>query len=324
MNMSHRRIVNGLTCISAFILCVQDASANGERLAAFYKNQVDPHFALVHAGVDAAAKQLGATVTHYAPTRPNNLGEQLSQLEDVIVKKPDALVFMAIDPRGVVPAIEKVNGSGIPVINYNDRVAAGKFASVVVADDYNLGLDVARYLLRSIGGKGNVIILEGVKGSTTSDERVRGFHKALTEFPNVKVLASQPANYQRLQALQVTENLIQTNSNIDGVLAAADVMAFGAIEAFEAAGHKQTKIVGIGGVPESVEAIKAGRLLATSEFNGYKMGCIATMAAVRTVRKQAVPPNIIIKGVVIDKSNTTSFELPADKRQCPKWEEIVN
>ncbi|MFD2274394.1 hypothetical protein ACFS07_34170 [Undibacterium arcticum] len=87
MNMSHRRIVNGLTCISAFILCVQDASANGERLAAFYKNQVDPHFALVHAGVDAAAKQLGATVTHYAPTRPNNLGEQLSQLEDVIVKK---------------------------------------------------------------------------------------------------------------------------------------------------------------------------------------------------------------------------------------------
>ncbi|MFC6522840.1 sugar ABC transporter substrate-binding protein [Undibacterium arcticum] len=231
---------------------------------------------------------------------------------------------MAIDPRGVVPAIEKVNGSGIPVINYNDRVAAGKFASVVVADDYNLGLDVARYLLRSIGGKGNVIILEGVKGSTTSDERVRGFHKALTEFPNVKVLASQPANYQRLQALQVTENLIQTNSNIDGVLAAADVMAFGAIEAFEAAGHKQTKIVGIGGVPESVEAIKAGRLLATSEFNGYKMGCIATMAAVRTVRKQAVPPNIIIKGVVIDKSNTTSFELPADKRQCPKWEEIVN
>ncbi|MFD2274393.1 substrate-binding domain-containing protein [Undibacterium arcticum] len=56
-----------------------------------------------------------------------------------------------------------------------------------------------------LGGKGNVIILEGVKGSTTSDERVRGFHKALTEFPNVKVLASQPANYQRLQALQVTE-----------------------------------------------------------------------------------------------------------------------
>ncbi|MFD2274392.1 hypothetical protein ACFS07_34160 [Undibacterium arcticum] len=95
-------------------------------------------------------------------------------------------------------------------------------------------------------------------------------------------------------------------------------MAFGAIEAFEAAGHKQTKIVGIGGVPESVEAIKAGRLLATSEFNGYKMGCIATMAAVRTVRKQAVPPNIIIKGVVIDKKQYHFIRIASRQASVPE------
>ena len=299
-------------------------SAAGERLAAFYKNQVDPHFALVRAGVEAAARDMGAgPVTHYAPTRPNNLAEQLSEIEDVTVKKPDAILFMAVDPRGVVPAIEKVNAAGIPLVNYNDRVRGGKFVSYVAADDYNLGLDAGRYLLKALGGKGNVVIIEGVKGSTTSDDRVRGFQKALEENPSVKLLASQPANYQRLQALQVMENLIQSNPSIDGVMAAADVMAFGAIEALEAAGKKATRVVGIGGVPESIEAIKAGRLLATAEFNGYKMGCLATIAALRSLRKESVPDTIVIKGIVIDKTTTGPFEVPAEKRTCPKWEDYA-
>jgi ABC-type sugar transport system substrate-binding protein len=116
----------------------------------------------------AAAKDMGAgPVTHYAPTRPNNLAEQLSEIEDVTVKKPDAILFMAVDPRGVVPAIEKVNAAGIPLVNYNDRVRGGKFLSYVAADDYNLGLDAGRYLLKALGGKGNVVIIEGVKGATT-------------------------------------------------------------------------------------------------------------------------------------------------------------
>ena len=326
MKHRHRAAVRSvaLAALAGAALHVGPVSAAGERLAAFYKNQVDPHFALVRAGVEAAAKDMGAgPVTHYAPTRPNNLAEQLSEIEDVTVKKPDAILFMAVDPRGVVPAIEKVNAAGIPLVNYNDRVRGGKFVSYVAADDYNLGLDAGRYLLKALGGKGDVVIIEGVKGSTTSDDRVRGFNKALEENPGVKLLASQPANYQRLQALQVTENLIQSNPSIDGVMAAADVMAFGAIEALEAAGRKATKVVGIGGVPESIEAIKAGRLLATAEFNGYKMGCLATMAALRSLRKETVPDTIVIKGIVIDKTTTGPFEVPAEKRTCPKWEDYA-
>ena len=326
MGFTNKTAATGLAALAAVLaaLAAPAALATGERLAAFYKNQVDPHFALVRAGVEQAAKDMGAgAITHYAPTRPNNLAEQLSQIEDVTVKHPDAILFMAVDARGVVPAIEKVNAAGIPIVNYNDRVRGGKFVSYVAADDYNLGLDAGRYLLKALGGKGNVIILEGVKGSTTSDDRVRGFRKALEENPGVKMIASQPANYQRLQALQVTENLLQSNPQIDGVMAAADVMAFGAVEAPQAAGKKETKVVGIGGVPESIQAIKDGRLLATAEFNGYKMGCLATMAALRQLRGQPVPPEIVIKGIVIDKSTMAPFEVPPEKRQCPKWDEYV-
>ncbi|MCC6610332.1 MAG: sugar ABC transporter substrate-binding protein [Burkholderiales bacterium] len=300
------------------------AQAANERLAAFYKNQVDPHFALVRGGVEAMAKQMGAgPVTNYAPTRPNNLAEQLSQIEDVTVKRPDAILFMAVDPRGVVPAIEKVNAAGIPIVNYNDRVAGGKFVSYVGADDFKLGLDTGRYALKAIGGEGGVVIIEGVKGSTTSDQRVAGFRKALEEFPKVKLLASQPANFQRLPALQVMENLIQGHPRIDAVLAAADAMALGAIEALEAAGRKNTKVVGINGVPEAIQAIKAGRLLATGEFDGFKIGCVATEAALRYLRKEPVPSEIILQGIVIDRSNLGPWDVPMEKRTCPKWADVA-
>jgi len=313
-----------LATACAFLGMAANAAAEGERLAAFYKNQVDPHFALVRAGVEAAVKSTGAGgVLHFAPTRPNNLAEQLSQIEDVTIRRPDAMLFMAVDPRGVVPAIDKVNAAGIPVINYNDRVAGGKYVSFVGVDDFGVAANTARYLLKAMGGKGNVIIIEGVKGSSTSDERVRGFHQALKEFPDVKVLASQPANFQRLQALQVTENLIQSHPSLKGVLAATDAMAMGAIEALEAAGKKDVKVVGINGVPEAIEAIKAGRLLAAGEFDGYKIGCMATMAAIRNLRKQPVPEKIILDGVVIDKGNLAPWDVPAAERQCPKWDDVV-
>jgi len=310
--------------VAPVLIGAQPAHAANERLAAFYKNQVDPHFGLVRGGVEAVVKQMGAgAVTHYAPTRPNNLAEQLSQIEDVSVKRPDAILFMAVDPRGVVPAIEKVNAAGIPVLNYNDRVAGGKYTTYVGADDFKLGLDTGRYALRAIGGEGLVVIIEGVKGSTTSDQRVAGFNKAIEEFPKIKLLASQPGNFQRLPALQVMENLMQAHPRIDMVLAAADAMALGAVEALEAAGRKTAKVVGINGVPEAIAAIKAGRLLATGEFDGYKIGCVAATAALRGLRGQPVPATIILQGTVIDRSNLGPWDVPMDKRVCPKWEEVA-
>src|SRR5208282_1914985 len=179
------------------------AFADGETIAVFTKNLTNPYFQAVRVGSETAAKALGVKVIQYTPTKPDSIPEQLSQVEDVIVKKPDAIVFMPVDNKALVPAVEKINAAGIPVVNITDRSAGGKFVAFVGADDYSIGLVVGRRLLAAMGGKGNVIILEGVKGSLTSADRVSGFNAALKENPNVKLLASQTANYQRLNALQV-------------------------------------------------------------------------------------------------------------------------
>lgn len=312
--------VTGLAAAVAVLAAGAGFAAN-ETIAVFTKNLTNPYFQAVRVGAEAAAKTLGVKIDQYIPTKPDSIPEQLSQVEDVIVKKPDAIVFIPVDYKALVPAVEKINAAGIPVVNITDRSAGGEFVSFVGANDYGIGLATATDLLKAMGGKGNVIILEGVKGALSNTDRVRGFNDALKGFPNVKLLASQPANYQRLQALQVMENLMQSFPTIDGVLAANDPMAVGAIEALEGANRKAL-VVGINGSKEAVELIKSGKLLASGDFNGFIQGCIGVEIAVRALRKQPTPKELILKPAVIDTTNFSSYETPVEERTCPTLDQV--
>ena len=314
-------LVVGLTA-ALVALSSSAALAEGESIAVFTKNLTNPYFQAVRVGTETAAKKLGVNVIQYVPTKPDSIPEQLSQVEDVIVKKPNAIVFIPVDYKALVPAVEKINAAKIPVTNITDRSAAGDFVAFVGADDYSIGLAVGKRLLDAMGGKGNVIILEGVKGSLTSTNRVRGFNDALKEYPNVKLLASQPGNFQRLNALQVVENLMQSFPQIDGVLAANDPMAVGAIEALEAANRKALA-VGINGSKEAVDLIKSGKLLASGDFNGFIQGCIGTEIAVRNLRKQSTPKEVMLKPIVVDKTNYAPYEVPVEQRTCPTLEQVL-
>lgn len=295
---------------------------SGERIAVFTKNQTNPFFQSVRLGADSAAKQLNVKVTHYVPTKPDSIPEQMSQIEDVIVKKPDAIVFTPVDYKAMGPAVGKINASKIPVVNVTDRSEVGTFVAFVGASDYQLGLETTRYLIKAMGGTGNIVVLEGVKGSLTSIDRVRGFNDAVKAAPGMKVVASQPGNYQRLQALQVMENLMQSHPKIDGVFAANDAMASGAIEALDGAGRKAL-VVGINGTKEAIDAIKAGKMLASGDYNGFLQGCVSTMTAVRELRKLPVEKDVVFPATVITKDDLSAYESPVESRSCPKWEEAI-
>jgi len=315
-----KSIYAGLSLLAVVVSTA--AWADGETIAVFTKNQTNPYFQAVRVGADAAAKALNVKTLHYIPTKPDSIPEQMSQIEDVVVKKPDAIVFTPVDYKALVPGVEKINAANIPVVNITDRSAAGKFVAFVGADDYNTALETARYLLKTLNGKGNFIILEGVKGALTNTDRVRGFNDALKENPGAKLLASQPGNYQRLQALQVMENLLQSHPQIDGVLAANDAMAMGAVEALEGA-NRTARVIGINGTKEAVDAIKAGKLLASGDYNGFLQGCIGTIIAARTLRKESVVQEIVLKPTVVSKENYQPYETPVESRSCPTWEQAL-
>ena len=298
------------------------AQADGENIAVFTKNLTNPYFQSVRLGAENAARQMHASVTDYVPTKPDSIPEQMSQIDDVIVKKPSAVVFVPVDFKAMGPGIAKLNAAKIPTVNIVDKAQSGNFVAFVGASDYQIALQTARYLFKAMGGKGSILVLEGVRGTSTSDERMRGFHDALKEAPGIKVLSTQPGNYQRLQALQVMENLLQTYPKVDGVLAANDAMAIGALDALDGA-NLHAKVVGINASMEAVEMIKQGKLLASGDYSGFKQGCIGTMAALRSLRGQPVPKDIALGSEVVTSANYQKFDVAPDKLTCPTWAEAI-
>jgi ribose transport system substrate-binding protein len=298
------------------------AFADGETVAVFTKNQTNPFFESIRVGAAKAAASVGAKVIQYVPIKPDSIPEQLSQVEDAIVKKPNALLFTPVDYKALVPAIEKVNAAGIPVTGLTDKLAGGQVVSFIGAEDYRLGLETGQSLLKAMGGKGNVVALEGVKGAISNTDRMKGFTDALKEYPNVKLVATQPANYQRLQALQVMENIMQSHPQIDGVFAANDAMATGAVEAMSAANRKAL-VAGINGSQEAIDLIKAGKMHATGSSDPFMQGCLGMLTTIRALRKMPVKKELMVTPVIIDSANYKQYDVPVGTRSCPKIDEVA-
>jgi ribose transport system substrate-binding protein len=192
----------------------------------------------------------------------------------------------------------------------------------VGTDDYQLALTTARYLINALDKKGNVVILEGPENLPTSIERVKAYKDALKEFPDVKLLASKAANYARTPAADVMKSFLRLYPQIDGVLAANDPMAIGAVEALKAANRKAL-VVGINASKEVIDFVRSGDILGSGDYNGFAQGCLATQIAIRNLRKQPTPKEINLKAVVMDKTNYQEYETPIERRACPGLESLA-
>jgi ribose transport system substrate-binding protein len=310
-------VLGGL-CLNG--LCV--ASAGAETIATLTKGQSNPIVRGVRVGSEAMAGKLGDQSMHFVPRTENSVPEQIGLADEVLRNKPDALVFSPSDPKALLPAVEKFNAAGIAVVNVIDRLEGGQVVAYVGNDDYDLAVVTARYLLKAMGGKGNVVMLEGPPTLPTAVARSRGFNDAIKEFPDIKLLAAKSANYARPVAQQTMRDFLRAYPQIDGVLAGNDPMAIGANEALKAAG-KKALVVGINASAEVLEFIKSGEILATGDYNGYVQGCLAAEIAFRHLHKQEVPKEVILKSVVIDKTNYQPYEIPMDKRTCPTLDSIA-
>jgi len=310
----------GAVVLGIVVLVSAGATASAETIATFTRNPSNPILRGVRTGSEIAAKALGFETVHFIP-RSESPAEQLGLVDEVVRNKPDALVLAPFDPKAMIPGVEKLKAAGIPVTNVNERLAGGDVVAYVGTDDYQLALATARYLLDAMGKKGNVVILEGPDNLPTSIARVKAYNDAVKQYPDVKLVASKPANYARAPAVDVMRSLLRLHPQIDGVLAANDPMAIGAIEALKAA-NKKALVVGINASREVIDLVKSGDLLGSGDYNGFIQGCLATELAIRNLRKQPTPKEISLKAVVMDKSNYQNYEGPLERRTCPSLESV--
>jgi ribose transport system substrate-binding protein len=310
-------------CIAAALatLAATGPAPAAETIATFTRNPSNPILRSVRIGAETAAIALGVQIVHFIP-RSEAPSEQIGLIDDVIRSKPDAIVLAPFDAKAMVAAVDRLGAAGIPVVNVNERLAGGNAVSYVGTDDYELALATARYLAQAMGGKGNVVILEGPDNQPSSVARLRGFKDALKEFPDVKLLASKPGNYARVPAADAMKGLLRSYSQIDGVLAANDPMAIGAVEQLKTA-NRTALVVGINAGREVLDFIKWGDMLGSGDANGFAQGCLGAEIALRHLRKQPVPQELVLTPVVVDRSSYQRYETPMEKRACPTLDGVT-
>lgn len=245
----------------------------------------NPFFVTLKEGAEKAAKDAGAELI--VVDAQDDSAKQLSDVEDLIQKKVDILLINPTDSHAVSSAVESANQAGIPVITVDREAEGGETVAHIASDNVSGGKMAGEYILEQLGGKGNIVELEGIPGTSAARDRGKGFHEAVDGKPGVKVVASQPADFNRAKGLNVMENILQSHKDIQAVFAHNDEMALGALEAIQAA-KKEILVVGFDAIEDAVKAVEKGNMAATIAQKPEEMGRVAAEVAVKAAKGEKV------------------------------------
>ena len=309
-----------ITCST--MMCAGGAQADEmPTIAVFTKNSANPAYEAFRLGADQVARTTGARTVHFVPRQADSIEEQKAMVEQVLKNPPDAVVLIPVDDVAMVESVRKLNAAKIPVVLASNPLP-GQFVTYVGADDFEIGYREARHLFERLGGRGKIVVIEGTAGAPTNRERLRGYKRAFAEYPNIEVLGSIVGNYQQADAKRAMETFLKEHPQLDAVLSANDSMALGALEALKEANRGAT-VIGINGILPAVREIESGALLASVDFDMFKIGCTATRAAMRYLKREQLPQEVMLPAEIIDKKNYKAWLVPAAQRTCPEWSDVV-
>jgi ribose transport system substrate-binding protein len=292
------------------------------KIGIFTKNRTNPAYVAARLGADRAAGRLGAETLHFVPAKGDDPDGQTELIDGALAMGVDAIVLAPVHPTRVDAAIARINAAGVPLFAFVNPIPTGRCVSSVGADDHALGLEIAQYLFAHLRGRGRVLVVAGPAESVSSIARVRAFQDAARAHPAIAIVGTCAGDYVRETARASVAQWLAANDELDGCLAANDVMALGAIDALRAA-RRRAAVAGVNAIPEAITAIKHGDMLATADFSAMNMAALATECAVRHLRGEPVPAELLLPAEIVDRGNCHLWDLPFEKRSIPTLEEAL-
>lgn len=204
-------------------------------LAVFTKNRLNPAYQAARLAADRVAAAAGGKAVHFVPEKPDNVEQQKLLVGEALKLKPDAVVFVPADDVAMLPDLAKFAAAGIPVVVCINQMD-GPCVSFVGCDDVEVGRTAAKALFTGLNGKGAIVALDGPESARTCRDRAQGLAQALKEHPGIQLVGRECGMNLRIPGREAMEQLLARHIRIDGVWCANDVMAFGALEALDAAG----------------------------------------------------------------------------------------
>ena len=272
-------------------------------------------------GMEDEAKKDHAAIVKLNAGGDANTSQQISQIQDLIQRKVDAIIVGATNGDGVKAIVERAVDAGIPVIGISSPPNTAKLASMISADHYGMGRLQAECLAKAIGGKGNIAMMAGPSGQAWSDQRAQGFKDTLAkEAPDAKIVAESRLADNRNAALSTAEDWTQRFPDLAGIYAATDDMAAGVVSAFKEAGMGANVHVSASNFsPTAQQMLKDGDIACTSIQEVVVQGRAALQQAVNAATKKKVEPQVVTPALLVTRDNMATVDLssavaPADYR----------
>ncbi len=235
--------------------------------------------------------------------------KQVSQCENFVAQGVDVVILSAADLDGAVPGAQACVDAGIPVIASKAVIADMDLVDTYVgSNDLNAGIMEMQFIADQLGGKGSIVIIEGPTANTGAILRQEGIEQVLTEYPDIEVLYSQPADWYRDQAMSLMENWLQLGTQIDAVVAHNDEMALGAYDALADAGKAdETIIIGIDGIAAAFESVNEGGLTASILQDSKTIAETSIDVAVKLANGETIEKEYDIPYTLVTKDNVADF-----------------
>ncbi len=254
-----------LLLIGLFSISCQTKTADNKpkKMAIIISTLNNPWFVFLGETAAAKAKELGYEAKIF--DSQNNTALESDHFDNALVSGFQAILFNPTDADGSVANIKKAKDAGVPVFCMDREVNSLDAAtSQILSDSYSGSVSVGKYFTQQLNKTGNYVEILGLVGDNNTWARSKGFHSVVDNYPNLKMVAQQSADFDRNKALEVMESILQAHPNIDGVFCGNDAMAMGAYQALAGAGKaNKVKVFGFDGADDVITAIQSGKIMAT-------------------------------------------------------------
>jgi ribose transport system substrate-binding protein len=249
----------------------------------------------------------------------NDAAAQVAQVEALISQKPDVLVILPQDGAALTPVALKAMQAGIQVVSVDREFTdTAAFRTLIKGDNYGAGLQAGQYFAKTLNCKGDVVEIQGLAGISVTNQRSQGFRDGIKACNGgIRIIASQPADFDPAKGLTVMETILQANKKIDAVYTHDDDMAEGVVQAIKNAGRdKEMWLTGVGGSKKAMEAIEQGGLYrATFLYNPSMAASAVNLARLIGLNKglsdltePSVPNQIVVTSAGVFKENVNQYK----------------
>lgn len=289
-----KRIFVMVFILMLIMVSVGYAQKKEYRFGMALQNLQNPFYLSLKAGAEKTAADLGnVKLFVVGAEHSTDLTTQVRQIEDFIQMKMDTIGIVAIERKGIIPTIEKVNKAGIPVLTIDTDSDGGKRECYIATDQVLGGALGAQWMIRALQGRGKIAILEGAPGSLNHALRMQGFKPEIDKAKGIQIVSSLTAKWRRDEGMRVMNDIITAHPDLNAVMALNDEMALGALEALRTRGKlKQVKVVGFNGAAEAIQQVYRGNMAADIVQYPEKIGELFVHWSVKIAQGEKPPQDL--------------------------------